>query len=220
MGWKPRERREERRRKRRELLPPSEHAWERQPTEPKRAWLSFVVYRDLDPAARSIVAASKVLKRGTNQISGYSAEWDWVARCAAYDAWKDRQVKLAEVEEIKAMKRRHVQMAMSLQGAAALALNKIIEAERAIGPDGRPGPLTLKPNEVKELADLGVKLERLSRGEPDAIEEIRTPAPSPVSDYSALTLAELRDLHRLATKARGGKAPETAEHEDQGTGET
>ena len=94
-----------------------------------------------------------------------------------------------------------------MQGVAALALNKIGAAEKALTADGKPGPLTLKPNEVKELADIGSRLERLARGEPGEIEVARIEAPAAqgpiVHDYSNLTTEELRTLRALTRKARG-----------------
>jgi hypothetical protein len=196
--------------KKRKVVEPQapEHPWERQPEESDTAWAHFVEYRDAGPAERSLSKLAAKHHKQRQNFARWSAAWDWVARCAAYDSWVDRQAKLVEVEAIKDMRKRHVQMAMSLQGAAALALNKIIAAERATvtNPDGTtsPAPLTLKPSEVKELADLGTKLERLTRGEPTEVEVARLEAVAPpiVHDYSNLSTEELRTLRALIRKAR------------------
>ena len=189
-----------------------EHPWERQPEETDSAWGAFAAYRDLGPNERSLAKTGLKIGKPRRNLEAWCSAWDWVARCAAYDSWLDRQGKLIELAEVRDMRKRHVQMAMSLQGAAALALNKIIAAERSQvkQADGTmaPGPLTLKPNEVKELADLGTKLERLTRGEPGEIENLTltgtlaTPAPI-VHDYSNLSTEELRTLRALTRKARG-----------------
>lgn len=193
-----------------------EHPWDRQPGENDRAWAAFVKYRD-DGIERSQARVAKHFGKSIENYGMLSTRWDWVARVSAYEAWRDRQLRMAEIEEAKAMRRRHIEFAMSFQGAAALALNKIIAAEQkplrdangqvVYGEDGKPlpGPLTLKPSEVKELADLGLRIERLNRGEPGEIEDVRiSAAPAPSADYSALTLEELRVLRELTRKARGG----------------
>lgn len=190
-------------------IPPSalepERPWERQRAEPDCAWEGFVAYRELGPGHRSLSAAAAKMGKKSSTLERWSRNWDWVARCHAYDVWVDRETKLAEITAIKDMRRRHIEFAMSFQGAAALALNKIIAAEKARTEDGKPGPLTLKPTEVKELAELGLRLERLNRGEPSEIEKLTIDAPpASVLDYSALSMEELRTLRALTLKARGG----------------
>lgn len=162
-----------------------EHPWDRQVEETDAAWAGFVGYRDLGPAERSLVKAARNVGKHPRVFEEWSQKWDWVARCHAFDAFMDRRKREADLAEIEAMRRRHIQMAMSLQGAAALALNKIVAAEHEplrdekgkilVDEKGKPllGPLTLKPSEVRDLAELGVKLERLNRGEPDSIQEQR-----------------------------------------------
>lgn len=198
--------------KKRKVVEPQrpEHPWERQPGESDTAWVAFAAYRDMGPNDRSHAKLAAKFGKHRQNFVRWSAQWDWVARCAAYDSWVDKQAKVVEIEAIKDMRKRHVQMAMTLQGAAALALNKIIAAERQVvtNPDGTtsPAPLTLKPSEVKELAELGTKLERLTRGEPGEIEvakiDVAGPAPI-VHDYSSLSSEELRTLRALVRKARG-----------------
>lgn len=175
-----------------------ESAWERQVGETGLCWEAFRTYRDMPPGERTLLKLVPIFGKCRTNFQRWSSEWDWMARCQAYDSWKDRQVRLAEIAAVRDMKTRHIQMAMSLQGAAALALNKIIAAERA------GTQLTLKPNEVKELAELGLKIERLNRGEPSEIEvaKIEMVRPHVVTDYSALDLQELRTLRQLTRKAR------------------
>lgn len=190
------------------VIPPPEHPWDRQPGETDHAWPTFVAYRDQPPGERSLAKLAQRFDKSRQFLGQWSSKWEWVARCHAYDAWRDRQARAAEAAAVKAMRERHIQMAMSFQGAAALALNKIIAAEKTLGPDGKPGPLTLKPSEVKDLAELGVKLERLNRGEPEAIVEERVvpnaepSTPHVVHDFSGLTRDELKAMRALADKAR------------------
>lgn len=175
-----------------------EHSWERQHNETDSAWDAFVVYRDLGPAKRSLAEVGRVQGKHRRNYFDWSSDWSWVRRCADYDAWMDRQTKLAEIEAIRDMKRRHVELALELQEAAKLGLKKLIETQKAIAGDPEAEPLN--PKGIKELAELGAKLERLSRGEPDAIEVARIET-APAHDYSRLSVEELRALLELTRKA-------------------
>lgn len=201
-----------------------EHPWDRQPQETDQAWSGFVLYRDLGPAVRTLAKAAKAASKSAPLFLDWSQRWDWVARCRAYDAYLDKKKREADEAAIVDMRRRHIDFSMALQGTAALALNKIMNAEKAPALDakgrpmldakGRPmlSPLTLKASEVRDLAELGVKLERLNRGEPESIAEQRVvpdaqpsgPAPL-LYDWSKLSKEELRALKALTTKARHEK---------------
>lgn len=160
-----------------------EHPWERQIEETDSAWAGFVVYRDLGPAERSAAKAAKNSGKNHRLFEEWCQKWDWVARCHAFDAFMDRKKREADIAAIEEMRKRHIDFSMALQGTSALALNKIMALEKAplrdhkgkivVDEKGKPvlGPLTLKPSEVRDLAELGVKLERLNRGEPDSIQQ-------------------------------------------------
>lgn len=178
-----------------------EHPWERQPGESDSAWTAFVQYRDLGPAQRSLAKLGQIHGKDRRSYSAWSSERSWVARCAAYDAWVDRQTKLAEIEAIREMKRRHVQLGRDLQEAAALGLKRLISAQKALeGTEDPEASSPLNAKGIRELAELGAKLERLSLGEPDAIEVARIET-TPTQDYSRLSVDELRTLLTLTRKA-------------------
>lgn len=178
-----------------------EHPWERQPGETDSAWQGFVTYRDKKPGQRSLESVGKCLGKTRQALEPWSSRWNWVARCAAYDAWVDRQTKLAEIEAIREMKRRHVQLGRDLQEAAALGLKRLISAQKALeGTEDPEASSPLNAKGIRELAELGAKLERLSLGEPDAIEVARIET-TPAQDYSRLSVDELRTLLTLTRKA-------------------
>lgn len=165
-------------------VPP--RAWERQPGEPEGAWAAFCIYRDDGPGGRALsIVATNTGVRHPQSIQRMSSRWHWVERVQAWDAEVDRRRREAHLAEVEEMRKRHVQMAIALQGAAGLALAKYVAVERAplvdaegkavVGKDGRPvlAPPSLKPNEAATFADLGTKLERLNKGEPETIEERR-----------------------------------------------
>lgn len=183
-------------------IPPPEHAWERQPHEGDAPWVAFVHYRDEGPAKRAHRRTAEALEYDLPVISKWSSHWEWIKRVRAYDSWVDRQVKLAEIEAIKDMRKRHVQIAMTLQGAAALALNRIVESER------KGDKAQLRPSDVRDLIDLGTRLERITRGEPDGIVEERqvqdaeSSAPKITHDFSKLSREDLRELKALIRKSK------------------
>ena len=73
-----------------------EHPWERQPGERDGAWSAFVAYRDMPPGERTIRKAAAATGRQKPGCGALCSVWDWVARVAAYDAWKDKQSKALE----------------------------------------------------------------------------------------------------------------------------
>jgi len=153
--------------KRKPAPPPApEHAWERQPNETDSAWAAFVTYRDLGPNERSTSKLTTIYRKLRKNFTVWSAKYDWVSRCHAYDLFVDRELRASALEARKEMNRRHLQLAHSLEGAGALGLNKIIAAEKA-------GTSLLKPSEVKDFIALGIQTERLALGEPDTIAEQR-----------------------------------------------
>ena len=191
--------------------PENEYPWERLPTESDLPWQAFVEYRDLGYAKRGLKPVAQKLEKGVQLLAKWSTQYQWTERVHAYDSWLDRKKVEADVAAIQEMRKRHIEMALGLQGAAALALNKIVTAERSKGEDGKPGPLTLKPSEVTAMAELGVKLERLNRGEPETISAQQvTVTPSSaaaqvediVYDWSKLSSIEQRTLIKLARKAK------------------
>jgi hypothetical protein len=120
----------------------------------------------MGPGDRSTSKLAKLYRKLRTNFTVWSSKYDWVARCHAYDAFVDRELRDAALEARKDMNRRHLQLAHSLEGAGALGLNKIIAAEKA-------GTSLLKPCEVKDFIALGMQTERLALGEPDTIAEQR-----------------------------------------------
>ncbi len=186
-------------------LAPPDNAWERQPDEPDGAWEAFVIYRDMGPGHRAIRKTAAQLSKNETTMYEWSQRWDWVARCRAFDGYVDRQRVEAEISAVRDMRRRHIEMSMAVQGAAALALNKIIAAEK------EKKDLGLKPSEVRDFIDLGLKIERINRGEPEAIVHNTATSEAPpvqvkatiVHDYSRLSLDEMRTMRDLTRKAKG-----------------
>jgi len=153
--------------------------WERQPGEPARAYGAFCIYRDLPPQERSLLAVAR--KLGYVRVTGgrrpsvpgriqeWSTRWRWVERAGAWDDEQDRLAREAQVRAIQEMRERHAREAVALQ-------RKALERLKSMDPED------LSAKDVLWYIVEAAKLERLSRGEPDQIQEQR-------SDWVAAVLA-------------------------------
>ena len=92
------------------------------------------------------------------QFFRWSSRWNWVARCAAYDAEKDRIYLIEQREAIKEMNKRQASLGAAMQGKG---IDRLL--------DINPGELT--PDQAARLAKTGVDIERPARGEATEISE-------------------------------------------------
>jgi hypothetical protein len=202
--------------------------WERWPGESDAAFSAFVLFRDLGPQ-RSLDGASTLYharnqpaplpppgttknKKCSGQIRSWAKRWDWRARAAAWDAEQDRLVRQAQLQEILDMRKRHAQEAMLLQQVATQRL-------RALDPQ------TLTPWQSLQFISEATKIERLSRGEPESIDEHRVtgrdggPVEYRDATLDLATAEELRGLRELRASlerraAQSGRAgPEAGRDE-------
>jgi len=151
---------------------------ERQPGEPDRAWKGFTIYRDIGftrtllKAAieyRKIVGVTESKEKSTHRnFQNWSIRWGWVRRCESWDREVDKQRRRIALEEVKRMRDRHVQLSMSMQQVGATELNKLLKDVKAKAEEGLLGA-----TDIRYLIETGMKLERMSRGEPDSITEER-----------------------------------------------
>lgn len=163
--------------------------WNRRPAETNPAWLAFTTYRDMGPARTTAKVRTEIGRKPSyqRQLETWSSRHEWVARCEAFDAEMDRIAIEEHRKGIKDMVRRHLGLASSLQAAGALGLQSLIAKVKAAKPDE---DILLSPNEIKGLVDLGTKLERQTRGEPEQIVEQR----HGVADDGGKTRDALRGL--------------------------
>jgi hypothetical protein len=138
-------------------------AWDRQPGEGTKAWVAFCVYRDLDPATRSLSKVAQELGKSKVLMGRWSSHWRWVGRVRAWESEKDRQKRAGELKALEDMDRRQVAMGRLMQ-------SKGIERLNAMSPDEVQ---LLSVSEVIRLIETGVRLERIGRGDPDVSEPLR-----------------------------------------------
>jgi hypothetical protein len=186
--------------------------WEKHPAEKIHHWRWFIVYRDMLP--RSIAGAARKCEKSPSTFEKLSRRWDWRGRCEAWDeqiaVQISRQIDEMQSEAIEAMRRRHIQLGLGMQTAAAKELQAWVakieklaqEAKKKAIEEGRD-PATawhdpiLTVGELIRLAQEGTAIERLNRGEPTAHTKVETDDNEGLAN---LSLAETRELKRLKDK--------------------
>lgn len=225
--------------------------WDRQPgiDTPKR-YRAFCIFRDMG-VDRTLPKVAEILKniapptrpakgkagkknkgkvaratnlRHTGNIPRYSTlkEWsmkyNWVARCEAWDAEQERLTRIEQDKARREMVARHVNIALTLQKKAA-------ERLKQINPELNPDDLTAE--QTLKYMEAGVKLERLTRGEPDQVikheGELKTEVTHGISEQ-ILNDPEAADLacklfERLAVgKSDARRTGKAGERSEMGTG--
>lgn len=168
-------------------------SWERQHKESEEAFQGFVIYRDMG-VDRALVAVSKELKKRISLVERWSIDWSWVSRCTQWDNHVDRENQKQQIKEILEMRKRHVNIAMAMQG-------KVVSCIKAMQDSN------LTPDQASKWMDIAVKIERLSRGE--ATENVKKMDVSGNGSESfnlgPLTIQDLVTLEKIAAKGRYGK---------------
>jgi hypothetical protein len=156
-----------RKRRAKTKIEPPENVWDRQIDEGAQAYAAFVTYRG-DRLDRSLSAVRRKHGKNRSVIERWSKEWDWVARCRAFDVFEEKRIRDEESRALADMRRRHIEEALAVQALGGLGLNKLLAKERR-----NPDEITLTPDQVLKLIEIGTRVERLNRGEPDTVVEQR-----------------------------------------------
>lgn len=127
-------------------------AWEQQVKESGEAYEAFICYRDQPRGERSQVKVAEALGKSTQLISRWSSAWNWVARCQAWDTYKQTAADEAQIEAIREMNRRHAEAAMELQKKALEGLKEVQVS-------------SLSPNQLLTFLEASIQLERQARGD-------------------------------------------------------
>lgn len=180
--------------------------WDKRYKESMRHWRYFMVYRDMWP--RSLSTVAKKVGCGASNIEKLSSRWHWVERAKAWDAslaiQVARRVDDMAVNDLEAMKRRHIQMGLGMQTATALELNAWVEKiKEAVALAKEEGRLYHKPiltiGELIRLAQEGVSIERLNRDLPTDVTRTETED----AGLGNLDIQDLKELKKLKNKMEG-----------------
>jgi hypothetical protein len=180
--------------------------WDKQPKESSLRYFAFCRYRDMGPLDRSLAKVAKELepiktKSKLGQLQEWSAKDNWVARVTAWDVEQDKLQRIEHQKALKAMAKKHVDIALTIQGKAAKRLKQL-------NPDILPDDLS--PMDALRFMEMAIKLERQTLGEPDQIiqhtGEIKTEVTSGLSEQ-ILSDPEAADLAcKLYERLRMGKS--------------
>lgn len=162
--------------------------WERRADETERAWVAFQTYRDLEPGDRSLAEAARriygprgVQKNGmvVGRVREWSVRYDWRDRAAAWDAEVDRRRREALMGGHLRAAERHVRQAEAGARAMMVPIQALLRRVHAAGGDAE-ALQDLGDEELVRLARMAgrtlpalAKMERLGRGLPEDVSELR-----------------------------------------------
>jgi hypothetical protein len=172
-------------------IAPMENIWERQVNEPERAFLRFKKYREMG-SKRSLRTLAQQENVQLSSIAAISTKFNWQARVAKWDAHLDQISQQSEIDEIVAMKKRQISLALKAQKLAEQGLEKLI---KQIETDDVSQIRTM---DLSKLLDTGCRLERLNRNEPEQNLEIKQQ-----QNLEVLNEEELETMRRLVAKTEG-----------------
>lgn len=106
--------------------------WTRRDDESAKAYQAFGIYRDMDPAERSLDVAWRTYagqqessKRATGRFTKWSTDYEWTERAEAYDAERERaRLSAKGTDEIEAFRDRTRQLAAANTTAAIQLLRR------------------------------------------------------------------------------------------------
>jgi hypothetical protein len=158
-------------------IPHPSHPWARQPGESAKAYAAFLQYRDLPPKhhdpyeQRSLANLARKLEVSITALQGWSADFGWVRRAAAWDVAVAQERDRAHFAAIGDMSRRQAEQAARTNQALS-AVTEALVRRLATDADGTIAELGKMPlaKLVALVADVQhsvvkvASMERLARG--------------------------------------------------------
>lgn len=143
-------------------------------------------------AGRALRKLAKDLELTHSTLAEISSKHQWQERVAAFDAYIDKASQHNQIIQVRAMKRRQIALALRAQKVAEKGLKKLL---RDLSDDELS---QLRPEALSKLLDIGCRLERLNRDEPEQNVEVIQQ-----QNYEKLSLEECEMLRKLHAKAEG-----------------
>jgi len=150
--------------------------WDRRQGETRKAFRAFTLYRD-QPDKRGFKEVGAQLNCSVQNVFKWAKKYDWYNRVRAWDVHEDQQAQEAQIRERRAMAERIAHSGKRLQDVALAQLEKLCDRLE----NGKPDPADpetdpakkrriypeLTPYQIARMYEVGVKSERVGRGEPD-----------------------------------------------------
>lgn len=166
--------------------------WDQQQNESSKSFERFALYRDMG-AGRSLRKLAKDLELNSSTLAEISSKHNWQERVVAFDAYIDKASQHNQIAQTRAMKRRQIALALRAQKVAEKGLKKLLR-----DLDDEQLLRKISPESLSKILDVGCRLERLNRDEPEQNVEIVQS-----QNFDRLTLDEVETLRNLYAKAEG-----------------
>jgi hypothetical protein len=173
--------------------------WDQQPKESSKAFQAFITYRDMG-LKRSCQKVATELKKSLSAIHELSKRHNWQERVTAWDAHVDKQTQSQQLELVKAMKARQINLALKAQKTASKGLKILLDSYTAKkdskgGHGSNISSNALRPDGLSKLLEMGCRIERLNRDEPEQNVEVLGS-----QSFDNLTVEEQEKFHQLLEK--------------------
>jgi hypothetical protein len=132
--------------------------WERRRDESPRAYTAFQLYLHSESRRLADVGSALTPACSAANVARWSSRHSWQNRAWAWDKEQDLIRQAQEARDRTAMRKRHLQIAMTMQEVAVQGLLEM-KAKIASGT-----ALNLSATEIENLMTEAVKLERLTLG--------------------------------------------------------
>lgn len=130
------------------------HPWERQQGEREQWWNAFKIYLE----SRNKAHTSRETGMTVSRIYQIAKEWDWPARCTAYDNWMQGAEDKVYYEGREQLAREHLEVIRKARHVADKAISTLLKALRNEDAE-------LAPKDALAYLEKAVTLERLVTGE-------------------------------------------------------
>lgn len=168
-----------------------QNSWDQQRSESPKSFGRFALYRDMG-ANRSLRKLAKDLDLNLSTLAEMSKRDRWQERAAAFDAYIDKAVQFNQLNWLKAMKSRQINLALKAQELAQKGLAILL---RSFDDEKMNN---IRPEGLSRLLEIGCRLERLNRDQPEHNMEV-----SQTTNFDNLTIEEIETFRSLLIKAQG-----------------
>ncbi|SCG15488.1 hypothetical protein GA0070610_1721 [Micromonospora echinofusca] len=179
-----------------EILP-----WDRQHSEPERAYGYFVLYRDLG-RTRTVAKVATEVNKSRDYLHKLATRWKWVQRAQSWDREEDRLYVEGLAEQRRDMARRHARIASALQGKIVTRLQNLDASK-------------LSPGDIARWLEVATRVERLALGLPDSTTAHTGPDGGPIrAEVEQMTEQQRADFFRALMAEAANRAGQAAPNSD------
>lgn len=165
--------------------------WQRFANEDERSFALFQQYL-AEPLPRDIRRLARLSRLSYSVLDSLAFQWEWQARARLWDdhldAIRRRTIESYTEENARNVAERQLRLLTRMQRLAENETDKLLEIAEA---NNAPGVIT--PRDIVRMATMGIRLERLIRGEVTERHEVGP-------DLSSLSLDDLRAIRSAQAK--------------------